>query len=647
METHQVLGGANQSPVRFFLASALGPHIQASGRWVGVDARSRRAFALSGKDSSSPLLQWLAEGRPAEGAPDIGAVVSRLGVDDRIPGRHFRDWYRALNNGYPFLDYGRGDALAVDADLMCAYATRSDQPPPSTPRSGARRALPPGRLHAAGIPQERNADLLAGWLRIAAGVVRLRPSTHGTVAHKTSPSGGARHPTDLAVTVGAGWPDGLAGDWWYDPLTHELAERGWTVPCAAPVEPDGVVFAVTSHVKRAMWRYRDVRAFRPLLIDAGHVIETLLIILASTGWKAGWYPSAGFVRAHGEDSDPVLGYVTASPRSRVPAFAPARRSPDTADPGLALRTNPLMSLTVADGVGLVAENHGSGQVQLVTAAMVEALAYATPSSRGDRPTTPVEIVTRTGLDVRSLANLVRAGLLVDLADGDRLWEQGRPWFVHDWFLSLLMHSDEAVAGEVRCGQPSLPLPDLPTALDRRRTCRSLTGQPLPPRVVDDLVSAASAIGADVGVVMVVQYSTGAWSEGSYLLCSGNWIRTSSAAPEEAVVTKAAIGQPWARGFSVSFWLVPTPAEYPGAWENSLISCGRAAQRLILAVSANPLVGSFQSPALVDDLLTEILGENTSDEGCYLVGFGTAGDIAPSGPRLFEPAALFTGAGGSV
>ncbi len=644
-ETDLVHEGTTQSPVRFFLAAAMGPRIQASARWIGVDARSRRAFALSGKDSGSPLLRWIAEGRPPDGQPDIAAAVHRLGMDDRIPGRRFRDWYRVLNRGYPFLDYSRGDALAADADLMAAYATRDDQPPPSTRRSARRVALPPGRLDRGQLAQEPTWDLLAGWLRVAAGIVRLRRSSQGTVAHKTSPSGGARHPTDLAVTVGATWSDGSAGNWWYDPLTHELVETEWTVASAPPLEADDLVFAVTSHVERAMWRYRDVRAFRPLLIDAGHVVETLLTTIESTGWAAKWYPCAGFAGVGGVDTDPVVGYVVASPEPRRHVLAPVRQQPIAAGPGTAFRTNPMMSLIGSNG-SLIADNHGNGHRQVVTAHMVEALAYATPSARGDRPTTPGDIAAATGLSDRGLDDLVRVGLLVDIAEGDRLWEQGRPWFAHDWFLSLLMHMEEVATGEVRAVHPGPGPTNLPLALDRRRTCRSLTGGSLPSPVLAELVSAGLAIPPDVGAVMVVRHGGGAWSEGTYVLSSGSWVRTSSATPTDALVTKAAIGQPWARGFSVSFWLVPSPADGPGGWESSLVSCGRAAQRLILAVSADPLVGSFQSPALVDDVLSEVLGEHVSEEGCYLVGFGVASDSAPSEPRLFSPAALFDSAGGS-
>src|SRR5204862_6708065 len=116
--------------------------------------------------------------------------------------------------------------------------------------------LPSDTAEPAAAP---DAELVAGWLRLAVGVLRTRDMGHSTVAYKFSPSGGARHPTDIGVHLGGGWTRPLTGRWWYDPVAHELVRRDG----AEPEPPTGAaVFLVSSHVERAMWRYRDVRAFR-------------------------------------------------------------------------------------------------------------------------------------------------------------------------------------------------------------------------------------------------------------------------------------------------------------------------------------------------------------------------------------------------
>src|SRR5205807_833371 len=126
-----------QPAVRVFLAAALSPRVQAATRWIGVNAVSRRAFALSGKDSGSPLLHWLCRGQrsggPTNGPSDEAfvAAADRIGAHDQLDARGFLGWYRALNDDYPFLDYSSDDARTADSRLMAAYAAQGDPPPPT------------------------------------------------------------------------------------------------------------------------------------------------------------------------------------------------------------------------------------------------------------------------------------------------------------------------------------------------------------------------------------------------------------------------------------------------------------------------------------------------------------------------------------
>lgn len=634
-----------QSAARVFLGAALSPGVQAAARWIFVNALSRRAYALSGKDSGSPLLHWLAAGRPRCGddAERYITAVRRLGVDDHINGARFLSWFRRINQGYPFLEYATDEGRKADARLMAAYAAKSAAPPPSTRWAGMRRrSLPGGRFLAVEGPLPPDAQLLAGWLRVAAGITHLRDLSTATIAHRTSPSGGARHPTDVGVRPGPAWPEDLARSWWYDPLHHALVASDWTLPSGNPRGEDDVVFAITSHVERAMWRYRDVRAFRPVLIDAGHVVETLMATIQSTGWTAIWYPAPGLIEV-GDQLDPVIGYVTATRDARERQLRLEPWSPGSRSSGVALRTNPLVSLT-ATGDGVRGENHlASDCAADLTPAMVDALAYATPSARRDRPTTPECLSAATGLDSEGLDLLVSHGLLLDELDGDRLWLLSRPWFQHDWFLSLLAHAEEASG----CTAPrrhrravATVATDLPRALDGRRTCRALTGAPLPHDAVDRVLDSAAQPSDHLRVVLLARHDSEALGAGMYLLEEGRWAASTLDPPTEDEVSAAAIGQPWARRFSVVVWLVPCPDTALGSWEDALVECGRAAQRITLAVSHDEAIGVFQSPALVDERLDDMLRGHGSPDGAYLVGIGMAADVQPERRSWFRPSAIY-------
>jgi SagB-type dehydrogenase family enzyme len=113
----------------------------------------------------------------------------------------------------------------------------------------------------------------------------------GSVPLKTSPSGGARHPIEtyvLALRV-KGLPSGL---YHYAAGTHRLellrrsASRAevvrylngqWWFGGAAAVVLMTAVFA------RTQWKYPAPRAYRVVLIDAGHVCQTFCLVATWLG----------------------------------------------------------------------------------------------------------------------------------------------------------------------------------------------------------------------------------------------------------------------------------------------------------------------------------------------------------------------------
>jgi hypothetical protein len=634
------------APVRFFLARALAPHVQANSRWIGVNAAGRRAFSVAGKDSGSPFLSWLATGR-ADEAPDFAEAASSLGIDAAagIGGLDYVDWYRLVNFDYPFLDYSEQEARQFDRDLMDAYAHAS-LPPPFSTISGQGRRLCAGAIRvspeAALTPTEA---LLAAWLRIAAGFTWSSPGRWGPTPHRTSPSGGARHPTDINVSLGPAWGD-LAGAWFYEPTEHALLPSD--IVTAGDLPAPAATFTVSSHVERAMWRYRDVRAFRPVLYDAGHVIETLIAVIRSAGWKAAWVPEAAF-SSQGTQLDPVLGHVIAT------AGAEVRRDDNGAflrDAGCGyageeseLRTNPMLSLA-PQGHGLMVKNHLQSHGSLAaTPPMINALAYATPSARFDRPTSPPRIAAATGIGDRELDALRSAGLLLELAQGERLWAGISAWSSHDWFLSALLHA-EAIADADSPRQPQVATNPyawscLPSALENRRTCRALRPGPLAAPTVQRLLAAARP---EAGVRLVVSsvVKLGSLSPGVYAIEGDGPEQLDRQPIADDDVARAAIGQPWARGFSCVAWIVPSPeGTGAGQWEDRMIRCGRLAQRMALSCSDDPSNGVFQTPAMVDGHLETLLSDRAGIDGAYLVGIGKALDQGPPvGNRQFSVVDLY-------
>jgi SagB-type dehydrogenase family enzyme len=125
----------------------------------------------------------------------------------------------------------------------------------------------------------------------------------GRLPHKTSPSGGARNPIEvypLVLNV-AGLPPGL---YHYDAQQHglERLNRGGfqkqaVAYCSGQqyVKHAAALFLMTAISRRSAWKYRNARAYRVMLLDAGHLCQTFCL-------TATWLGLAPFCTAALNDS---------------------------------------------------------------------------------------------------------------------------------------------------------------------------------------------------------------------------------------------------------------------------------------------------------------------------------------------------------
>jgi SagB-type dehydrogenase family enzyme len=123
-----------------------------------------------------------------------------------------------------------------------------------------------------------------------------RPETHADIpstgnVFKTSPSGGARHPTELYVY--AKNVDGLErGVYHYDAFRHRVT------PLDGKIDDDGLValagdqdwvgdagalLIYTSVIERNQWKYPVSRTYRILLMDVGHLSQTVYLLATALG----------------------------------------------------------------------------------------------------------------------------------------------------------------------------------------------------------------------------------------------------------------------------------------------------------------------------------------------------------------------------
>jgi SagB-type dehydrogenase family enzyme len=116
-------------------------------------------------------------------------------------------------------------------------------------------------------------------------------SVFGKLLHKTSPSGGARHPGEVYVMAlrVKGLKPGL---YHYHPAHHYLKmvspnatrQKAWLY-CARQkhARNAAALFLMTAMFRRTMWKYRVARAYRAVLLDAGHLCQTFCLVATWLG----------------------------------------------------------------------------------------------------------------------------------------------------------------------------------------------------------------------------------------------------------------------------------------------------------------------------------------------------------------------------
>lgn len=206
-------------------------------------------------------------------------------------------YFHWFTRDYEFIDYSEAGSMASDRALMDQYSAVGLRPTNYKEGYSETLLLPrPAQTHPQRSYSESfefhlfNHDKqipvsvgdLSALLFATAGQIgtKMWPG-QGSFIRRTAPSGGARHPTEVYLSLldVNGVPPGL---YHYDVEHHGLhrLESGQCELALIRAIPDlkdrlrfrpHAVLVLTSMVERSMWRYRDSRSFRVILLDVGHL----------------------------------------------------------------------------------------------------------------------------------------------------------------------------------------------------------------------------------------------------------------------------------------------------------------------------------------------------------------------------------------
>ncbi len=351
-----------------------------AGDRVPADARVTPAANLSIDDASvlTALNRWstATEIRQATAlsTSTVASAIRRLRAaqlieasdEPRLPRRRAMDHWRVWNPEAGLFHFGtqngEPEPAPVTRQRLDDLLTLGMTPPSRRRRSrGAVTRLPAAstRSALARVLLERRT-----WRRFAAdpltlphlatlfgltwGVqrwARFRSTLHAPL--KTSPSGGACHSLEVYVAVqnvrGLG-----RGIYRYDADTHALVRVRRHLPvngvdrwirqpeltgCAA-------AFFVTSVWPRVQWKYPFSRAYRVVLLEAGHFVQTFCLVATSLGlapFCTGAFDDAALERALGIDgiAEGVIyaaGVGTRPPETQWARWPDAAWTPSTYPP---------------------------------------------------------------------------------------------------------------------------------------------------------------------------------------------------------------------------------------------------------------------------------------------------------------------------
>ena len=255
------------------------------------------------------LFEALVEEAVIIEADNVDPVVERCDVWAAYGWGEAASFHEATRD-YPFVKMDAPGAFDIDRDRMKTYVQEA-RPPEiyQTVEAKYSIVLPsrisPGTsanqlLAAMTRDERRGLPGLGLFFDVCFGERRKEPfDVQGEFLRKSIPSGGARHPTEIYFASFEGAPI-PPGSYHYNVEHHrldcvsvgdhskQLRHATFDLFQKFDRHPFGLI-AFTSLVERAMWRYRDARSSRAVLIDIGHALMIYRTVAQAIGFDTYTY----------------------------------------------------------------------------------------------------------------------------------------------------------------------------------------------------------------------------------------------------------------------------------------------------------------------------------------------------------------------
>ncbi len=215
-------------------------------------------------------------------------------------------YFHTYTKDYPFIDYSSAKGSIKDYRLMKNYIKNSSPPPiyksyktkkfdllkhTTEEIENLKFVRPLEHIKNVSLSLEKLSLLLF----LSFGKIStFKMDILGESLHKTSPSGGARHPSECYVFIFSAIDKITPGVYHYLVKDHslslvdkkdysgEIKEIFYQTNHFRPNKFKAII-TITSLFERSMWRYREPRSFRASVFDIGHLIATIRVASQSLG----------------------------------------------------------------------------------------------------------------------------------------------------------------------------------------------------------------------------------------------------------------------------------------------------------------------------------------------------------------------------
>lgn len=576
------------------------------GKWTIFNPENNKSVVAVGKNKFPEILNILIENGkiPEELKESHGWLFQRK----KNYQKELSDLYWLSTYNAEFRDYTRKDWFQRDNETMKFFSTYGLPPEPTTFRGNSFvEKYEDFPLDFEGNEFEQLKKILFFLFQPKEIISGANPSSK-----KVVPSGGGKHPVEISLKFPKGVVDFPQGEFAYDINSHDFLK----ISNEFSVYEKNIEIRLSLRVERAMWRYRDMRSFRALFLDLGHVISMLNSLCLFVGWSVdnvricspdfknnGWIEEPAIISATIRAEKKKYGIIHVENQDSIGTESVVQ-----------VITSPFVYFRILESKILAHTDYLQRNDVEISKREFELLTHALPSRRGDRNIEVDVLCSYFHISKNRLKELMERGLLLPLEQGIELHKQVMKWSSKNWYINLLFLLNQVTGSNTEINNKKIQFQETPVVQLNRQTERSLLSSEVSSEKIEELENILSACKELSMKVFINLRNVQGREKKNLEIYSDKEMEILSVEKVRKIVTnqlfagKGAIDVFLVREFEQSNYL------------SRLVELGIIAQNIITRATEIEL-GVFMTPAINDECAKELLELDSENFAIYYLGVG--------------------------